>query len=163
MQPCRAHHENPVLPRWPALFYRAILDSLLSHASLCPVCGHPFTGRGGHQFIPVPKTPTTTSATDVGRAPGADGEGRPQGWRPRLVTRRPRRLCAESRARLRCARTPHRTSGATPPLLRSTRDAGPFCHRALLALEAKSIPYQTRYLDTRNKPAWCEARSRKGT
>ncbi|KAK2079564.1 hypothetical protein QBZ16_001959 [Prototheca wickerhamii] len=30
----------------------------------------------------------------------------------------------------------------------------PFCHRALLALEAKSIPYQARYLDTRNKPAW---------
>jgi glutathione S-transferase len=32
--------------------------------------------------------------------------------------------------------------------------AGPFCHRVLLTLETKHIPYEMDYIDFNNKPQW---------
>jgi len=32
--------------------------------------------------------------------------------------------------------------------------AGPFCHRALLTLEEKKVPYERRYIDFAHKPDW---------
>lgn len=34
---------------------------------------------------------------------------------------------------------------------------GPFCHRVLLTLEGKRIPYTKEYIDFNNKPQWCAA------
>ena len=38
--------------------------------------------------------------------------------------------------------------------LPSSLPAGPFCHRALLGLEEKHIPYSKTYIDFNNKPQW---------
>jgi hypothetical protein len=32
--------------------------------------------------------------------------------------------------------------------------AGPFCHRALLTLAEKHVPYKEEYIDFSNKPKW---------
>ena len=32
--------------------------------------------------------------------------------------------------------------------------AGPFCHRALLTLEEKKVPYEAHYINLANKPEW---------
>lgn len=32
--------------------------------------------------------------------------------------------------------------------------AGPFCHRALLTLEEKHVPYTQHYIDLKDKPDW---------
>ena len=37
---------------------------------------------------------------------------------------------------------------------RFARWAGPFCHRALLTLAEKHIPYKEEYIDFANKPKW---------
>lgn len=42
----------------------------------------------------------------------------------------------------------------SPSLYRATPLAGPFCHRALLTLEEKHIPYKKTYIDFSNKPQW---------
>ncbi|WIA11217.1 hypothetical protein OEZ85_011344 [Tetradesmus obliquus] len=35
----------------------------------------------------------------------------------------------------------------------------PFCHRVLLTLEAKNVPYEKEYIDFANKPAWLQEKS----
>ena len=35
--------------------------------------------------------------------------------------------------------------------------AGPFCHRALLTLAEKHVPYKEEYIDFDNKPKWYAA------
>jgi glutathione S-transferase len=32
--------------------------------------------------------------------------------------------------------------------------SGPFCHRVLLTLEGKNVPYEKEYIDFKNKPEW---------
>ena len=31
----------------------------------------------------------------------------------------------------------------------------PFCHRVLLTLETKEVPYESAYVDFNDKPQWC--------
>lgn len=40
--------------------------------------------------------------------------------------------------------------------------AGPFCHRALLTLEQKKVPYVKNYVDLGNKPDWWDKSARGG-
>jgi hypothetical protein len=40
--------------------------------------------------------------------------------------------------------------------------SGPFCHRVLLTLEGKRIPYTKEYIDFNNKPQWCAAQQLSG-
>ncbi|KAF6255694.1 dehydroascorbate reductase [Scenedesmus sp. NREL 46B-D3] len=35
----------------------------------------------------------------------------------------------------------------------------PFCHRVLLTLETKHVPYEKEYIDVNNKPSWLQERS----
>lgn len=39
-------------------------------------------------------------------------------------------------------------------LLGAPHAAGPFCHRALLTLEEKHVPYTKTYIDFNDKPQW---------
>lgn len=41
-------------------------------------------------------------------------------------------------------------------VLRSTVNghAGPFCHRVLLTLNEKNVPYEAKYIDLSNRPQW---------
>ncbi len=32
--------------------------------------------------------------------------------------------------------------------------AGPFCHRVLLTLNEKNVPYEAKYIDLSSKPQW---------
>lgn len=53
-------------------------------------------------------------------------------------------------------RTPHAGCHLAPSteLLISPSVAGPFCHRSLLTLEEKNVPYSTTLIDFANKPQW---------
>jgi hypothetical protein len=46
-------------------------------------------------------------------------------------------------------------SNQTPPPPPPLQTApGPFCHRVLLTLETKNIPYDAVYIDFEDKPKW---------
>ena len=55
-----------------------------------------------------------------------------------------------------CVVQRHRAASECAP---RRHPAGPFCHRVLLSLEAKHIPYTKEYIDFNNKPQWCAAAS----
>jgi glutathione S-transferase len=52
-----------------------------------------------------------------------------------------------------CLRS-HPTSSHSSPLPRPLNPAGPFCHRALLTLEEKHVPYTKTLIDFAAKPQW---------
>jgi hypothetical protein len=77
----------------------------------------------------------------------------PAGLPPHSTPRRPPR----GRGRVPLPRAPARPLSAPPPV-------GPFCHRVLLTLETKGVPYDMSYIDFNDKPKWCEsARARAQT